>query len=95
MPQPQTTTQPAPGQLQGSAIPRRYAVLIAAGTIVVMALCFGRDDQTRGPLWHSMWMLSLVVVLSNLAGSFARRSRGAMTTLRATKAPEGSPRQLS
>jgi hypothetical protein len=56
---------------------------MAAGTIVVMALGFGRDDQTRGPLWHTMWMLSLVVVLANIAGSVARRGRSALSVPRA------------
>ena len=89
LPQPQTPTTPARGVRPEPAIPRRYAVLLAAGTIVVMALCFGRDDQTRGPLWHSMWMLSLVVVLANISASFARRGHGAMATLRINKSPAG------
>lgn len=67
------------------AVPRRYAVFLAACTVLTMALGLGRDDQTRGPLWHMMWILSLVVVLATLAGSLARRSRGAVSGTRVRK----------
>ncbi len=89
MPQPQTPKPLARGETLESAIPRRYAVLVAATTILVMAFCVGRDDQTRGPLWHSMWLISFVIVLANLSGSFARRGHGAVTSLRAPKSPLG------
>ncbi|XVJ58801.1 MAG: hypothetical protein HEQ23_05115 [Tepidisphaera sp.] len=69
------------------AVPRRYAVFLAACTVLTMALGLGRDDQTRGPLWHMMWILSLVVVLATLAGSLARRSRGAAATAMRSRKP--------
>ena len=38
-----------------------------------MAMILGREDNARGPLWHLMWMVSLVVVLGSGLGAFARR----------------------
>jgi hypothetical protein len=73
--------------LANHALPRHQAVFIVAATVLAMAMLLGREDNARGPLWHAMWMLSLVVVLGSGLGAFARRLHSAPAAGRAT--PKG------
>ena len=79
-PNPAAPPRPRAGQnlasLATQPLPRHQAVFIVASTVLAMAMILGREDNARGPLWHAMWMLSLVVVLGSGLGAFARRLHG-------------------
>lgn len=68
--------------LATAPVPRRQAIFIVAVTVLGMSLLLGRNDTSRGPLWHMMWMVSLVVVLGGVLSTLARllRPAGAPTT---------------
>lgn len=56
----------------GNGVPKSVAVLLVAGTVLTMSMMSGHDD-TRGPLWHAMWVASLIVLLATGFGAAARR----------------------
>lgn len=80
---PERATSPVPRAGPGvvalatAPVPRRQAIFIVAATVLAMSMLLGRNDASRGPLWHMMWMLSLVVVLGGVLSTLARLLRRA------------------
>jgi hypothetical protein len=70
-PDPSAHAAPIPAR-RDADVPKQYAVVLAATTILVMSL-LGRHDDTRGPLWHAMILGSLVIVLASVIGAVAKR----------------------
>lgn len=87
---PSRTSGSALSALAAAPLPKRHAVLVVAATVLAMSMILGRNDASRGPLWHMMWMLSLVVVLGGVLGAASRFLRRPVAPAR-TPAPRAEP----